>query len=116
VQDYAETAQSREVLNIQNFPAGRNPDFLAFDVTNVWATNPYDNTVTILCAGGGSPQGTFPAGRNPQWITFDGINIWVSDTYGRRHSGRRSYTKSLAAILPNSPRTPLTYLDFGIPG
>jgi YVTN family beta-propeller protein len=66
-------------IEIQSFPVGLAPMFLAFDGANIWVTNRLDSTVTKLRASDGANLGTFPVGRTPKWITFDGANIWVSN-------------------------------------
>src|SRR5262249_49185704 len=64
---------------IQNFPAGDNPTFLAFDGANIWVSNSSVDTVTKLRASDGALVGTFAVGNQPQWMTFDGANVWVSN-------------------------------------
>jgi DNA-binding beta-propeller fold protein YncE len=66
-------------FQVQSFPAGNDPQFLAFDGANIWVTNSGDDTVTKLRASDGTNLGTFPVGTGPLGIIFDGANIWVAN-------------------------------------
>ena len=52
---------------------------MAFDGTNIWATNSNGNPVTKLKASDGSFVGTYNVGINPIGVAFDGANIWVAN-------------------------------------
>lgn len=50
---------------------------LAFDGSNIWATNPSANNVTKIRVSDGAIQGVFNVGTYPSAIAYDGANIWV---------------------------------------
>jgi DNA-binding beta-propeller fold protein YncE len=54
---------------------------MAFDGTNMWAANTYDNNVETFSLSG-TPLYTYAAGLNTIAIAFDGTNMWVSDRGG----------------------------------
>src|SRR5438045_16570 len=64
---------------IQSFPVEPNPEGLAFDGENIWATSVGSNNVTKLRASDGALLGIFPAGGPNTYIVFDGSNIWVTN-------------------------------------
>src|SRR6188472_1553643 len=68
----------KESIAIETYPVG-HPANLAFDGTNIWATNAQDDYVTKLRASDGTILDTFDVGRGPSGITFDGTNIWVAN-------------------------------------
>lgn len=63
---------------VLGFAVGNNPYGLAFDGTNIWATNSRDNNVTKLSLSG-AKLGTFTVGTGPLGVAFDGANIWVAN-------------------------------------
>jgi YVTN family beta-propeller protein len=62
-----------------SFPAGSQPQQVAFDGANIWVTNQYSNTVTKLQVPTGNSLGTFAVGNRPFGLAYDGANIWVGN-------------------------------------
>gem|GEM_PF-5336783 len=73
--------RANDGVNLGSFDAGGSTLYAAFDGTNVWFTNPDNNTVTRLRASDGTPQGTFSVGARPTGILFDDANIWVANEF-----------------------------------
>jgi hypothetical protein len=63
-----------------NFPAGNNPNGVAFDGANIWVANAGSNSVTKLRASDGANLGGFAVGTSPRGVAFDGANIWVANS------------------------------------
>src|SRR5205823_2419476 len=61
------------------FTVGGGPEGVAFDGTNIWVANEFDNTVTKLQASDGAFLGTFTVGSFPYGVAFDGTNFWVAN-------------------------------------
>src|ERR1044072_2604119 len=52
-------------FQVESFPVGNNPQFLAFDGANIWGTNKDDAKITKLRA-----------------LAFDGNKVWVTQELG----------------------------------
>jgi hypothetical protein len=62
-----------------NIPTNSPNGGIAFDGTNIWFVNYYNNTVTKRRASTQVLLGTFSVGSTPQDVAFDGKNIWVTN-------------------------------------
>ena len=60
------------------FPAGTNPDTMAFDGSSLWIANIGDDTVSKIDPTDGS-RNDIPVGNQPYEIIFDGTSIWVTN-------------------------------------
>ena len=64
------------------FPAGTNPDTMAFDGSSLWIANIGDDTVSKMNPADGS-RVDYPTESRPNDVVFDGTNIWVVSTSGQ---------------------------------
>jgi len=60
------------------YPVGDFPSGVAFDGTNIWVTNLFDDDVSRLDPVTGD-RTDFAVGDNPYGVAFDGTNIWVTN-------------------------------------
>lgn len=63
------------------FPAGTNPDTMAFDGSSLWIANIGDDTVSKMNPADGS-RVDYPTESRPNDVVFDGTNIWVANCAG----------------------------------
>ena len=63
-----------------NFSAGRSPEAILFDGTDIWVANQFSDNVMKLSASDGTILGTFPTGNKPAALAYDGENIWVANS------------------------------------
>jgi hypothetical protein len=61
------------------FAVGARPWALAFDGVNMWVTNIWSDTVSVLRASDGYHIMTPTVGSGPNALAFDGANMWVSN-------------------------------------
>lgn len=84
---------------VGTYPAGAFSSALAFDGTNVWATN-VDNlspgTVVKLLASTGALVGAYSVGAKPSGFAFDGTNMWVTN----------ALDNTVTKITPTTPQAP----------
>lgn len=66
---------------ILNFSAGRSPEAILFDGTDIWVANQFSDNLMKLSARDGSNLGTFPTGTRPVALAYDGENIWVANKF-----------------------------------
>ena len=67
-------------LTTITYPTGNGPVAVAFDGSNIWVANEFDDTVTKLSASDGTKLATFPVGDGPRALAFDGQSVWVVAT------------------------------------
>ena len=81
----------------KTYTVGCNGGGIAFDGTNIWATNTSSLSVSKLNASDGSIMGTYGVGNYPWAIAFDGTYIWVASDAGPEGGGGGTVTKLKAS-------------------
>lgn len=80
-------------------PTGDEPRWVAFDGTNVWATNHDAGTVSRINAVTGSTT-TVAVGTNPFGIAFDGTSMWVANQTSGTLSKINVSTLAVTTVSP----------------
>ena len=65
---------------VGTYGVGRNPAGIAFDGTNIWVTNHFDFSITLLRASDGKKLALIPAGAGNTGMVFDGRSMWVANS------------------------------------